>query len=244
MKSISTRFLFSTVSISISILFAIIFINYIFIKDQLLEDANSKAKFEIIKNQNKIEKILFQAIKTSNKAKNLLQKYNLEQKNITSVVTNALEKSPNIYGMAVAMEPGVAYKKQFCPYYYKKNRHLIYVNLASDSYNYLIWPWYKDVRNSTEAKWSEPYFDKNGGDALMATYSNPIFSDSKFAGVITIDLTLGKLKKIITSMHILDTGYAFLLSKKKKVLVYPDESLLMKKYSTDKILYNHTSLHK
>jgi len=236
-KSISTRFTFWTVVISTLILVAIIGVNYIFIKNQLLISVNNKAKLEIIKSQNKIDKILFKSIKSSRRAKNLLKKQGLKQNHITTILTDILKSNPYLYGMAAAMEPKVIYDKEFCPYFYKKGSHIVYVDLATQRYKYLIQPWYLNAKKSTTAKWSEPYFDKGGGNILMATYSNPLFQGSKFAGVVTIDLSLEKLKQIVSSVHILDTGYAFLLSQKNTILVYPNNQLLMKSY-TNKIKYN------
>lgn len=236
-QSISTRFALWSAAISILILICIIGVNYIFIKHQLLLSANDKAKLEIIKSQNKIDKILFRAIKSSRKAKNMLEREGLKQSSITAILTKILKSNPDLYGMALAMEPGVVYDRQFCPYFYKKDSHIIYTNLATQKYNYPIQPWYLNVKKDKIAKWSEPYFDEGGGETLMATYSNPIFQDGKFAGVVTIDLALKKLKEIINSIHILHTGYAFLLSQTNIILVHPDSKLIMKKY-TNKIKYN------
>ncbi|NOX15573.1 MAG: SpoIIE family protein phosphatase [Epsilonproteobacteria bacterium] len=238
MKSITTRFSLATVFVSVLVLLSIIAINYIYIKDQLTLTANNKAKLEIFKSQSKINKILFQAITSSNSAKNSLQRKGLKQDNITLTLTKKLENNSNLYGMAVAMEPGIIYKKPFSPYYYKKGKHIIYVNLATNKYNYLSQSWYANIKKSRIAKWSEPYFDKGGGEVLMATYSNPIFYNDKFAGVVTIDLSLEKLKDIVSSMHILDTGYAFLLSKNHTILVYPKKSVLMKQYTDKKISFD------
>ncbi len=238
MRSITTRFSVAVVSVSILILLSIVSINYIYIKNQLTLVANNKAKLEIFKSQDKINRILFQAIASSNRAKNTLQRRGPSQNSITTTLTKTLENNPNLYGMAVAMEPGVIYKKLFCPYYYKKNKHIMYVNLATNQYNYLVQPWYANVKISRISKWSEPYFDKGGGETLMATYSNPIFYNDKFAGVVTIDLSLKKLKNIVSSIHILDTGYAFLLSKNRTVLVHPNKSIIMKKYADKQLKFN------
>ncbi len=237
-KSITTRFSTAVLIVSTFILLLIIGINYLFIKNQLTKVANTKAKLEIYKSQDKINKILFKAINSCDDAKDKLQTQGLDKKNISKILTKALRHNSNIYGMAVAMKPGLIYKKLFCPYYYKKDKQIVYVNLATKKYNYLNQPWYNNVSKSRVAKWSEPYFDKGGGETLMATYSNPIFFEGKFAGVVTIDLSLKKLSKVVSSIHILKSGYAFLLSKNHTILVYPDNSLIMKKYTDNRIEFN------
>ena len=238
-KSIAIRFSTNVILISIVVLLLIVGINSFFIKSQLLEEANTKAELVIYKSQNKINKILFQALNSSNQAKDLLQKKGITPQNIKAILTQTLKENPNIYGMAVAMQPNVLYKKPFCPYYYKKGNKIIYVDLANKNYNYLDKPWYKNVSLTRVAHWSEPYFDKGGGEILMSTYSNPIFYKNKFAGVVTIDLSLKNLTNIVSSIRILDTGYAFLLSKNHTVLVHPDKKMIMKKYPYEKhIIFN------
>jgi len=237
-KSISTRFSIAVVLVSALVLLCIIGINYLFIQSKLVYVADTKAQLEILKSQNKINKILFEAINSSDTAKDKLQNEGLKQNNITTILKSTLGQNQNLYGMAVAMQPDIIYKKLFCPYYYKKYEQIFYANLATEKYDYLNQPWYINVTKDKIAKWSEPYFDEGGGEILMATYSNPIFYKNKFAGVVTIDLSLEKLSKIISSIHILKTGYAFLLSKEHTVLVHPDNNFIMKKYTDKKIVFN------
>jgi len=243
MKSISSRFTLVSVIVSVLTLLSIISINYLYVKNELLKSANDKARLEVYKAQNKINKMLFKATKSSNSAKNQLQREGLKQSSITHTLTNTLEKNENIYGMTVAMEPGVVYKKLFSPYFYKKKGHIVYTNLATKEYDYLSKPWYSDVKISKKPKWSKPYFDRGGGNALMVTYSNPIFQGGKFAGIVTIDLSLEKLKKIINSIRILKSGYAFLLSKNSVVLVSPKGKMIMKRYNQN-IKYNQIIKYK
>jgi len=234
-SSITTRFSTAVVLVSGFILLVIVGINFLFIKNQLIETANTKAKFEIYKSQNRINRILYHAINSCESAKAMLSRVDFDKSKISHTLEQTLRQNPNIYGMAVAMEPDVIYKKPFCPYYHKSGQDIHYVNLATRSYDYLKQPWYSDVNKIRSAKWSEPYFDEGGGEILMATYSNPIFADGKFAGVVTIDLSLESLSRIISSIHILDSGYAFLLSKDRTVLVHPKSSLIMTEYR-DKII--------
>jgi sigma-B regulation protein RsbU (phosphoserine phosphatase) len=77
----------------------------------------------------------------------------------------------------------------------------------------------------------------------MATYGTPITYKDKFAGIVTIDISLEYLQQIISAVHILKSGYAFLLSKDYKILVHPDNKKIMTQYHHDTLKFNEI-IHK
>jgi len=238
MNSISIRFALASVSVALLILGITGTINYFFIKQELLEDASQKAKLIAQNSQYQIDTLIEHTKNYSQHVKNTLEEDSFTPQTIKKAIESSLKDSQYIYGMAVALEPNVLVKKPFSDYYYKNNNEIVYANLCSQDYDYQNQPWYLKPSLMKKPTWSEPYYDDGGGNTLMATYSNPIFKNDKFAGVITVDLSLKKLQKIISNIHILDSGYAFLLSKDYKVLVDKDSSKIMTNYKTKKIKYN------
>jgi sigma-B regulation protein RsbU (phosphoserine phosphatase) len=79
--------------------------------------------------------------------------------------------------------------------------------------------------------WSEPYFDEGAGNIIMVTYSMPFYRniDGKrvFTGVVTADISLEWLQKIISSIKIGQTGYGFLLSKNGTFVTHPNPDFVM-----------------
>ncbi len=235
MRSISVRFAIAAVAGALFILAMIGMMNYHFLKAELLKDASIKAKLIEENAVNRIEEILAKTRESSASMKQQLLAEGFDKAHIASVLREALEKTPYYYGMTMAFEPGVLSSIPFSPYYYKHDGKILYKDVAkSKGYDYLHMEWYTTPKSAGRAKWSEPYFDEGGGDILMATYGNPVYVDGKFAGILTIDLSLAQMEHIISSIHILKSGYAFLLSKEHKILVHPDIKRIMQPYGADK----------
>lgn len=244
MKSISLRFALASVSMALLILAFIGGVNYFFLKKELLYDATVKTKLIEENSVHQIHEILAKTKDYSLYMRKILLEEGFSLENIKNVFTQGLKEEPNFYGMAMAFEPGVIYNKEFCPYVYRNNKIIAYKDLVvSDNYDYLTKEWYSAPRNAQEAKWSEPYFDEGGANILMATYGTPITYKDKFAGIVTIDISLEYLQQIISAVHILKSGYAFLLSKDYKILVHPDTKKIMTQYHHDALKFNEI-IHK
>lgn len=233
MKSISLRFALASVSVALLILGLTGMANYFFIKKELLADAEEKVELIVENSRYHIDELTTRAQGQALRAINTLEHTGFDKDNIRSTLSQTLLANPTIFGMAAAFEPQVVLDAPYCPYYYRDNERVAFTELSSGRYNYLVHPWYTRVRLTENAQWSEPYFDEDGGNKLMATYANPFFKDEQFAGVVTVDISLDKLHETITSIHILDSGYSFLLSREKTILVHPDPTLVMQQYSSN-----------
>lgn len=105
-------------------------------------------------------------------------------------------------------------KKYFLKYFLNDSGTL--KNISSDYENgnldYQKESWFKIVENSkktSETKWTNPYYD-SVSKIDMVTNSAPILSYNKVIGVITADVSLSNIKKIVSEVKIGDSGYAFL----------------------------------
>ena len=130
-----------------------------------------------------------------------------------------VQNDDEIYGSTCAFEP---YKFNadsfyFAPYYYKHNDTVSYKNLGNKEYDYFSWNWYLVPKRLKKPFWTEPYFDEGGGNINLVTYSVPIFKyhdDShEFMGVITVDMSLAWINKIVGSVKLKKGDFALLVSK-------------------------------
>jgi len=165
---------------------------------------------------------------------------------LEALIVRTLDDNQDIFGMAAAFEPNsfIKERKLYSPYVYKDKGKTIISNLDTDDYNYPEQEWYKTPKLKHEATWSEPYYDKGGGNIMMSTYSYPLYQNSSFKGVVTADISLEDLTTLIRRIKILETGYAFLISKQGMVMAHSDDALVMssKKLSfTNIILSNKNS---
>ncbi len=237
-QSISFRFALASVSVALLVLALIGGVNYFFLKKELLEDAGQRARLIIDKSSLQIREIITRTRNSSQQAMTALRSGGYSPGVIKAVLTRTLRQEPLYYGMAMAFAPGVLRDTPFCPYYFKKDGAIQYLDLANDRYRYEEKPWYGMVKKELKPGWSDPYFDRGGGETLMTTFSAPVMEDNRFAGVLTIDLSLASLQRIISSIQVLRTGYAILLSRHNRILVHPDSSKILRPYSRPTIEYD------
>lgn len=96
-----------------------------------------------------------------------------------------------------------------------------------DGYDPRVRPWYKDGMSANGAILTEPYIDMTTQKMVISIISKA----STSAGVVGGDLALDGLVKIINSLNFGGMGYAFLVSDQGKILVHPDNELVMKSLS-------------
>ncbi len=152
-----------------------------------------------------------------------------EQQQLETLLGQMVEKSPEFYGSCVAFEPEsfLPGERLYAPYFYWKEGKVQFEQLGTPEYNYFEKDWYKTPKGNGEALWSEPYFDEGGGNALMITYSVPFRRGAEFWGMATIDIALSQFAEELARIRVGQTGYAFLVNRTGRFIVYPDAKLAM-----------------
>jgi len=91
--------------------------------------------------------------------------------------------------------------------------------------------WYQIPKELERPMWSEPYYDEGAGNAIMSTYSVPIYKhlngQKKFIGILTADISLDWLQEYMNSIKIYKTGYGFMISSNGTMVTHPDKELIM-----------------
>jgi sigma-B regulation protein RsbU (phosphoserine phosphatase) len=142
-----------------------------------------------------------------------------------------VQNNQDIFGMAVAFAPyGFSGDRLFfAPYSYRSNGKVQTRYLGGPDYRYFDMDWFRQPREQNQVVWTEPYFDRGGGNVYMTTCSAPFYRmhDGKriFAGVVTADIALDWLEKLMSSIRIYKTGYALLLSRDGTFIYHPDSRL-------------------
>ncbi len=140
------------------------------------------------------------------------------------LLENAVNSYPTAYGSALAFAPGAYRPGLFCPYVYRKDSGIARMDIGhiegSRGYDYTQprWRWYDAPRESGRGEWSDPYRDEGAGDALMTTYSEPFEVDGGFGGVVTLDITLEGLERILKELTPAESS-ACVVSSEGQVLI-------------------------
>ena len=165
-----------------------------------------------------------------------LEERNVSEAELLDLLRNTVELNPEVYGSTAAFEPD-AFKPgtpYFCPYYCRAapGKPLKFQWCGGPDYQYFFYDWYQIPRELDAPTWSEPFCDKGAGNVVMTTYSVPFHRPGKTGaaagiGVITADIELAWLCDMVAKTRVLDTGYAFLLSRNGVFLTHPDQRRIM-----------------
>lgn len=157
-----------------------------------------------------------------------------DPKQLERLVTDILQTHPHIFGMALAFETGAPGEDGTgrAPYFHRDPQGRVRFMDLARSYDYLAKDWYATPKKLGKPVWSEPYYDEGGGETLMCTFSVPFFRESRggrvFSGIVTADVQLEHLTRIVSSCTILKGGHAFLLSQSGRVISHPNHDYIQK----------------
>lgn len=207
-------------------------LNYFHSKSLLLRNVLSNAKNMTYATINSIETVLVSAEKIPFNLALLLDYSEIPEDKLNAYMKQIVMYNPEVYGCCVAYEPNMYPGKElFAPYYYKKNGVLTYVNFPDINYDYQYWNWYQIPKMLNKPMWSEPYFDDGGGNIVMSTYSVPFYTTKNgkavMKGIVTVDISMDWLQKIMSSLYIGNGGYAFLISRRGTIITHPNSNLIM-----------------
>ncbi len=226
--------LVASIFLSISFIFIAIFIyNYNLTKAIVEKNIEENAKNLTQNKINQVEKVLISVEKVPENIARLLEKISYSEKDLIEILNAMVDSNPEIYGATIAFEPFMFDKnlKNFAPYVYKSFGNLKSTSLGTDTYNYHNSPWYTKPKSLGHSVWSEPYFDEGGGNVIMSTFSVPIFKaingERKIIGIITSDISLEWLDRIVSTIKVLESGYGFLISKEGRIITHPLTAKIM-----------------
>ena len=231
--SLATRLSFGITILGTVVFVSVLSVNYFLSRNLLEEYVGELARTAASSTVKEIETVFSSVATSADSLAAIVTRADISKQQIQDSIRVFLKINPDIYGMTVALEPGVlrANIGEFSPYFYRNGNTFNYADLAADDYRYLMWDWYNTPKSSNKAAWSEPYFDEGGGNTLMTTYSTPlqVGDQRKFAGVATADISLGWLQKLVENIHIRESGFGLIVSKEDTIVAHPDISRKMKK---------------
>lgn len=219
---------------STSLIFMVAFgYDYYVSRNLVIENIREESRQLATGTINKIETILSHAERPAKVlARNLDDRADVPTDRLLSFLEKLVAGAPEIFGSTVAFEPyGHGRSYYFAPYYNKTKDGVKLSYLGGRQYDYFSMDWYKTPRQLNHPVWSEPYFDKGGGNIIMTTFSAPFYKTANgkqgFAGVVTADVSLEWLQRIISGLTVSKQGYAFLVSQKGVFVSHPRREWIM-----------------
>lgn len=137
----------------------------------------------------------------------------------------------HIDGCSISMEPNVfpKYGRYFSAYTVRETDTI--TTVIEEEYEYFEKIWYKMPRQLEKPCWVV-YYDESDSlaltlDGMIASYSKPLYNaDKQFVGVISTDLSLIRLSKIITAEQPYKDSYFMMTGDEGRYFLHPDSSQL------------------
>ncbi len=151
---------------------------------------------------------------------------------LNALLRRMLEDNPEIFGAGIAFERGALPRTQrpYFSYLHREGKEIRPTPPQVD-FSYQTRDWYQFARELEQGSWSEPYYDNEGADILMTSYSVPFYAGTgetrRLMGVVLADVSLDWLTQGMGEIKVLDSGYAFLLSRNGAILAHPVTDYIM-----------------
>ncbi len=146
----------------------------------------------------------------------------------------ALETHDYFYGSTVTYKPFAFDPKRrlYSAYYVKRDGHAEYVQLDT-VYDYTKpeYDWFGPALEGGPL-WTQPYYDE-AAHTYMVTYSAPFYGTESASGrrvpmgVVTVDITMDQIRRIIESLDLGPSGFGALVSGKGLYLYHPNSELVL-----------------
>ena len=230
--SFSTRLTYWVVLTSAIIFITIILVIAFFMSVGIISEAKGHGRGVLKNSSLRINNVLYSVEVAIQNNIFEIKNHLKEPEKMYEIAKRIVEQNPTIYGSAIAFEPNY-YKEKgkfFSPYAYRNNRNEIdTMQLGTADYEYHYMDWYQIPKLLKTDYWSEPYYDSGGGETIMTTYSYPLEDENgDIFAIVTADVSLEWLTKIITNMKYHEKAYNFVVSRSGTFIVHPDKSKILK----------------
>ena len=238
MKKIRFHHLSTRLAIVILVLAAPLFITtigalFLEARQVIRHKAVGRAKSALNASMQRLDRSLL-AVQTATEAYSWVLEEQLHPDSFLTLSHKVVALNPHIDGCSVSAEPYL---------FPEKGRHYsVYTVREPDSvrtvveeeYEYFQKTWYKLPYDLNEPCW-EIYFDEAASleltiDGMLASYGKPLHNaKNEIVGVISTDLSLLKLTKIINEERPYPNSYFVMLDSDGRYVVHPDTTRLFKK---------------
>jgi sigma-B regulation protein RsbU (phosphoserine phosphatase) len=231
-KSLAFKIASLTLLGTACVFLAVFFYNYAISRQTALKSVENNTRYLTLSTVHQIENTLLGIEKVPLYLATSLETQVYTRDSLLKWIENVLHTNPEIYGATVAYEPFAfdPESRYYAPYVCREDDKLR-IHDADAAFNYFYWDWYLMPKELGRPIWSEPYFDSDGGNIVMTSFSVPFYrkahNEKAFSGVVTADLSLKWLNEIISRIKIYQSGYAFLISQSGVFISHPNKDLIM-----------------
>lgn len=244
-SSLSAQLSLFILILTTSLLVTIVILNYNSSRKLVHKESIEHAQATLDNTVLRIDNLL-NSVETAVENISLVVKENIDKPDYLYGITGYLVRSEEyLCGSAVAFEPNYYPEKGhfFSPYSYRDGDSIRSKQLGNEDYDYHYMDWYQIPKLLNKPYWSEPYFDQGGADAIMTTYSYPLYDDNgKLFAILTADISLELFAEEINSIKTHSNAFNAMIGRGGTVLVHRDKDFILNKTLFEIALYYNDSL--
>ena len=170
-------------------------------------------------------------IETATNAYSWLIERSLQPDSLLAYSRRVVQLNPHIDGCSISTEPDVfpQYGTYFSVYTVRETDTI--TTVIEEEYDYFSKIWYKTPRDLKKPCWAA-YFDESDSleltiDGMVASYGRPLYNaDNRFVGIISTDLSLLHLSKIMSVEKPYPNSYFMMIDDQGRYFVHPDSTRL------------------
>ena len=206
-------------------------IQYLYSQREIKKEASLRAESELKSAENKIMDVVNQA-EAAVRNSLWVAEWCLENPDsLMRIPQRVVSENPVVVGSTMALVPGYSTKYPLCAPYATRDMatgKIRMLSLATEEYDYPSKEWFTKPIELDDGYWSEPYFDENGGDILMTTFSMPVKDkDGQIAAILTADISLDWLTEYISDIKVYPNAFNMVISRSGQIMACPVETLVM-----------------
>jgi len=234
-KSLSFRLILVTTLCTTLIFASILAYSYYRSRTVLLQELQDDARNLSMSLVNRLETKLVSVTGVTEGMARALETGSYNEQQMLALIKETVRSNPQIHGSAIAFEPYARKRSErlYAPYFYRSKDSIKFTRLDKSYQHvpYLYWDWYQIPRELGKTEWSEPYFDEGAGGTAMSTCSVPFYGNQagnrQLKGIATADISLSSLTELVSSVKVLKSGYAALLSRNGILISHPLQNAAM-----------------
>ncbi|NOQ36682.1 MAG: hypothetical protein GQ569_12445 [Methylococcaceae bacterium] len=212
---------------------------YISYQDNIYREARDNLQILTADAAKELDVIIKQTMISAEDLAEKLSNDEISKENIKTTLEQTAKSNTNFYGATITFKP-FAYEtntKFYSPYWYQQTTedgNVIWKYLEpSDVADYTTpeYGWYFKPMQEKKSRWSEPYWGE-GGKTYMISYSALIYKSSsttekEVIGLVAIDISMERIKKIIESLDIGVNGFGGLTTQEGNYLYHPNSDYVL-----------------
>lgn len=158
---------------------------------------------------------------------------NMQPDSLLAISHRVVRLNPHIDGCSISTEPYVFPQigRYFSAYSIREGDSI--TTVIEEKYEYFDKVWYKKPVNIGKACWVD-FYDETDSlevtlEGMVASYSKPLYNEDKeLVAIISTDLSLKHLSKIITAEKPYPNSYFMMLGEEGRYFIHPDSTLLFR----------------